>query len=144
MRRKILVIHGPNLDILGKREPEIYGTTTLEEVNLMMKKRADELKIETVFFQSNHEGDIIDRIAGADEDMIIINPAGLTHTSVCLLDALSAYKGTVVEVHMTNILAREDFRRDSLTSRAAFGVICGFGTSSYLLALEAAAENDQR
>ena len=137
--KKILVIHGPNLDILGRREPEIYGDDTLEEINSMIRKRAAELSLEVEFFQSNHEGEIIDRIASSDAYSIIINPAGLTHTSVSLLDALRAFGGSVIEVHLSNILGREDFRQRSVTAAAARGLISGFGAKSYLLALDAAA-----
>ena len=136
---RILVIHGPNLNLLGTREPEVYGSTTLEEINADLSAEAKTWSAEIEFFQSNHEGALIDRIqeAGSWADGIVINPAGLTHSSVALRDSLVATALPVVEVHLTNLFAREDFRRQSYVSGIAVGVIAGFGPSTYRLGLQA-------
>ena len=137
---KILVIHGPNLNLLGKRETDIYGKTSLEKINKMIAKKAKSLKVSVEFHQSNHEGDIVEMIGKADKkfDAIVINPAAYTHTSVAIRDAISAVDTAVIEVHLTNIYAREEFRQKSLISPVAKGTICGFGINSYFLGLEAA------
>jgi 3-dehydroquinate dehydratase-2 len=135
--KNILVINGPNLNLLGKREPEIYGEVTLENLNEMVKKKAEEEGLEVEFFQSNHEGDIVDKIGGTMADAIIINPAAYTHTSVAVLDSLRVFGGPIVEVHLSNIFGREEFRHNSVTAPATMGVICGFGVNSYILAIEA-------
>ncbi len=135
--KNALVIHGPNLNLLGKREPDIYGKESLEDINEKIKTRAQELGMAVEFFQSNHEGDIVDKIGITSTDAIIINPAGYTHTSVALRDALSAFAGQIIEVHLSNIFKREEFRHVSITAPAAHGVICGFRGDSYIIALEA-------
>ncbi len=136
---RVLVVHGPNLNLLGTREPEVYGTTTIEEINAELAAAAKEEGVELEFFQSNHEGGLIDRIQEAPSwaDGIVINPAGLSHSSVSLRDALAATGLPIVEVHLSNIFAREEFRRLSLVSEIAVGVISGFGAESYRLGLEA-------
>lgn len=138
--RRILIIHGPNLNWLGKRETDIYGTLTLEEINQRIKALASREATEVRFFQSNHEGAIIDAIQDAASwaEAIVINPGGLTHTSVALRDALSGIGLPIVEVHLSNIHKREEFRRRSLIAEVAIGQISGFGAESYLLGLRAA------
>ena len=138
---KILVIHGPNLNMLGSREPEVYGSDTLASINQAMAEKAESSQTRLETFQSNLEGEIVDRIQQAATDqtqMIIINPAAFTHTSVAIRDAFLASSLPFIEVHLSNVHAREDFRKHSYLSDIANGVICGFGKNSYLLALEAA------
>lgn len=135
---RILVLHGPNLNLLGTREPEVYGSDTLQDVDNGLKFLAGELGIGIETFQSNHEGELIDRIHAAyEQDIcgILINPGGLTHTSVALRDALAAVAIPAVEVHLSNVHAREPFRHHSFISPVAIGQICGFGVASYHLAL---------
>ncbi len=136
---KILVLHGPNLNLLGEREPETYGKLTLPDVNQALKERGVKLEAEVTCFQSNHEGVLVDRIQEAKRKHhgILINPAAFTHYSYALRDALEACKLPLVEVHLSNIYAREPFRRHSVISPVAGGVICGLGADSYLLGLEA-------
>ena len=138
--RKILVIHGPNLNLLGEREPNVYGSFTLEEINGELKGLASELDVELRFVQSNHEGEIVETIQNARHwaDVIILNPAAYTHTSVAIRDAISAVSTPVIEVHLSNVHAREGFRQSSHVSPVAVGQISGFGKNSYLLALRAA------
>ena len=135
---KILVIHGPNLNLLGKREKSIYGGVTLQEINRLLTREAQKEKVALVFFQSNHEGELVDLIGSArgHYDGILINPAAYTHTSVALRDALSACGIPAVEVHLSNIYAREEFRHKSLTAPVCVGVVSGFGEASYLLGLQ--------
>ncbi len=136
----IRVINGPNLNMLGKREPEIYGNISLEELNRELAEQAQELGITLDFFQSNHEGVIIDHIhdiARQNLHGLVINPGGLTHTSVVLRDALAILACPVVEVHLSNIYQREDFRRKSLIADICLGQITGFGTLGYHMALMA-------
>jgi 3-dehydroquinate dehydratase II len=136
---KILVLNGPNLATLGKRQPEIYGKTTLEDIVSLMRKRAAEMKVELDVFQSNEEGALVSKIgqtAGV-YDGLIFNPAAYTHTSVALRDALLACEVPCVEVHLSNIHAREEFRQKSMTAGVCVGQISGFGVDSYLLALDA-------
>jgi 3-dehydroquinate dehydratase II len=137
---KIIIINGPNLNLLGKREPEKYGTTSFEDYLDVLRKRYPELAVE--YFQSNVEGEIINEIhrVGFSYDGIILNAGGYTHTSVAITDAITSVPSPVVEVHITNIAAREEFRHTSLVGRACAGSIAGFGTDSYRLAVEALLE----
>ncbi len=142
--KNILILHGPNLNLLGSREPDVYGSETLEEINSNLSKLATEADVGLVNFQSNSEADLISRIQQAMEDetdFIIINPAAFTHTSIALRDALSAARLPFIEVHLTNIFAREAFRRESYFSSLALGVISGLGARSYYLALKYAIHN---
>jgi 3-dehydroquinate dehydratase-2 len=134
---RIAVIHGPNLRLLGRREPEVYGTDTLDDVNRMLGGLADELGIEIETLQSNHEGQILDFIdeASGRVDGFLINPGALTHTSIGLRDALVGVDRPFVEVHLSNTQGRERFRRRSFLSGVAAGVVYGFGVDSYLLGL---------
>ena len=137
--KKILVIHGPNLDLLGKREPNIYGNTTLAQINQALNKLAKTYKISLSIKQSNHEGEIVDWI-GKSKNIyagLLINPAAYTHTSIAIRDAILASGILTVEVHLSNIYTREEFRHKSLISPVAKGSILGFGPKSYLLGLEA-------
>ena len=138
--RKILVIHGPNLNLLGQREPDIYGKVTIGDINSDLKKMAKTKKVKLEIVQSNHEGEIVELIgkSGGKFAAILINPAAYTHTSVAIRDAISSVKVPAVEVHLSNIYAREEFRHTSLISPVAKGQICGFGKMSYILGLEAA------
>ena len=137
--KKILIINGPNLNLLGNREKKFYGDTSLERIRSICEEKCVENKIEMEFFQSNHEGELLEKIHSVQNEYegIIINPAAYTHTSIALLDALRATTKPKIEVHISNIYAREDYRRKSITSEAVNGVICGFGENGYLLAIEA-------
>jgi 3-dehydroquinate dehydratase-2 len=137
---KILVIHGPNLDLLGTREVGVYGELTIEDINDALNKHAKSKGASLEIVQSNHEGDIVDLIGKSNGkfDAILINPAAYTHTSVAIRDAISAVQVPTVEVHLSNIYAREEFRHTSLIAPVAKGQVSGFGKMSYILGLEAA------
>jgi 3-dehydroquinate dehydratase II len=143
---RIAVIHGPNLRLLGRREPEVYGTVTLDEIDEGLRELAGELGVEVEIFQSNHEGGILDFIEEASERVqgFVVNGGALAHTSVALRDALVGVGTTFVEVHLSNTAARESFRRHSYLSPVAAGVVFGFGSSSYLLGLRGLAERLSR
>jgi len=136
---KILVINGPNLQLLGRRKAEFYGTVTLPEIESRLRAVARELGVELDFMQSNHEGVLVDRIAEAigNVDGIVINPAAYTHTSIALRDALEAARIPAIEVHLSNVAARDDFRRVSMTAAACVGQITGLGSDGYEWALRA-------
>jgi 3-dehydroquinate dehydratase-2 len=136
--KKIVVIHGPNLNLLGQREPEIYGDQTLNQLNREIESEAQRLDLTITCHQSNSESEIIELLQGCRSGIagIIINPAGFSHTSVAILDALLTLDVPVVEVHLSNIFAREPFRHKSITAAGAVGVISGFGSYAYLLALQ--------
>jgi len=136
---RILVLHGPNLNLLGTREPDVYGDVTLADIDEALARRGAELGCAVECFQSNNEGALIDRIhsARADGGGIVINPGGLTHTSVALRDALAAVGLPVVEVHLSNVFAREPFRHRSYVSGVALGVLSGFGAEGYTMGFEA-------
>lgn len=140
MSKRILVIHGPNLNLLGKREPKIYGKFSLEKINKSLLVLAKKNKAKLNIVQSNHEGDIVDLFGRTKDkfDAIIINPAGYTHTSVAIRDAIVACGIPAIEVHLSNIYARESFRQTSLIAPVCKGQVSGFGVLSYILALEAA------
>ena len=135
----VLVLHGPNLNLLGTREPEVYGSLTLAEIDGRIRDRAEQLAVGVEFAQSNAEGALIDRIQAATGsfDAVIINPGGYSHTSVALRDAIAAVAIPTVEVHLSNPAAREDFRKVDLVTGACVGVVAGFGWRSYVMALEA-------
>jgi 3-dehydroquinate dehydratase-2 len=137
---KILVMNGPNLNLLGRREPDIYGSVTLDDINKRMAALAAELGVDVAFFQSNHEGELVQKIQDAMGvyQALVINPGAYTHTSVALRDAISSTGIPTVETHISNIYRREEFRKHSYISGVAAGQISGFGPESYLLALRAA------
>ena len=134
---KILFLNGPNLNLLGQRQPDIYGTTTLAEIENAVREQA-EGRAEIEFRQSNDEGELVTWIQDADTEVVVLNAAGYTHTSVALRDAIAASDVPVIEIHLSNIHAREEFRHNSLIAPVCQGQICGFGPSSYGLGLEAA------
>ncbi|HXV19052.1 MAG TPA: type II 3-dehydroquinate dehydratase [Candidatus Omnitrophota bacterium] len=140
--KKILVIHGPNLNLLGTRETGVYGKVTIKEIDARLKKVAKENRVELETFQSNHEGEIVSRIQDSRGvfGAIVMNPAAYTHTSVAIRDAVAAVKVPVVEVHLSNIYAREEFRHHSLIAPVAAGQVSGFGPKSYELGLLAAVD----
>ncbi|WP_298239721.1 type II 3-dehydroquinate dehydratase [uncultured Bradyrhizobium sp.] len=139
--KRVMILNGPNLNMLGIREPHIYGTTTLAEVNAACEDVAAKLGLKLAFHQSNHEGVLVDLIQSArqDADAIIINPAGFSFTSVAIMDAIKTFEGPVVEVHISNIHARDEYHRHSKISFVATGVICGLGPFGYIAALHAIA-----
>ena len=139
---KILVLNGPNLNLLGSRQPELYGAVSLKEIEKSLKQLASKLGVELEFFQSNSEGELVDKIQSAFGSCqgILINAGAYTHTSIAIRDALLAVKIPFVEVHLSNIFSREQFRHHSYLSDIALGVVCGFGANSYLLGLEALVE----
>lgn len=139
MARTVYILNGPNLNLLGKRQPEIYGHETLDDIKASCAEKAASLGLTSVFHQSNHEGEIVETIHRARDEAaaIIINPAAYTHTSVAIMDALLTFEGPIVEVHLSNVHRREEFRHHSWVSKAATGVICGLGSRGYLLALDA-------
>ena len=134
---KVLFINGPNLNMLGTREEDVYGSLTLDQINEKILSKANELKIDTDFFQSNVEGNLVSKIQeSSDFDYIVINPAAFTHTSIAIRDALLSIEAKFIEVHLSNIYSREDFRHNSYVSSIAIGVISGFGFHGYLMALD--------
>ncbi len=139
---RILFINGPNLNLLGEREPSIYGAASLDQINDRIRERAERAAVEVAFFQSNHEGEIVGEIqeARGQFDVLVINPAAFTHTSVAIRDAILAIGIPTIEVHLSNLAKREPFRQKSLISDVVIGAISGFGEESYYLALQAAVE----
>jgi 3-dehydroquinate dehydratase-2 len=139
MAMKVFFLNGPNLNLLGQREPEVYGRATLADIEAKVRERAKELKVEIDFRQSNQEGELVGWIQEANGkfDVIVINAAAYTHTSIALRDAIAAIGVPTIEIHLSNIHAREEFRHKSLIAPVCCGLICGFGQKSYILALEA-------
>ena len=142
MIKKLYILNGPNLNLLGTREPEKYGTTSLENVKSLCNEKCISNELDLHFFQSNFEGEIIEEIHKANNNAcgIIINAGALTHTSIGILDALTMFDGPKIEIHITNVYAREDFRHKSFISPVATGIIAGLGVKSYVLAIEAIKE----
>jgi 3-dehydroquinate dehydratase-2 len=140
--KRLMILNGPNLNLLGVREPHIYGTTTLSQIKENCEKVATQLGLELSFHQSNHEGELVDWIQSARQsaDAIIINPAGYSFTSIAILDAIKAFEGPVLEVHISNIHARDEYHRHSKISSVATGVICGLGPNGYIAAIHAVAQ----
>lgn len=134
-KKRISVIHGPNLNLLGSREPQHYGKMTLDDINASLKNRAKELNIDIEFFQSNSESEIVNKIQSLSTDFTIINPAAFTHSSVAIRDSLVAKNVKFIEVHLSNVFAREDFRKNSFFSDVAIGIISGLGAEGYIAAL---------
>jgi len=139
---RVMILNGPNLNLLGVREPDIYGATTLDEIKQNCEREANKLGLAISFHQSNHEGELVDLIQAArqDADAIIINPAGYSFTSIAMVDAIKAFDGVVIEVHISNIHARDEHHRHSVISHAVRGVICGLGPYGYVAALSALSE----
>ena len=140
MMIKIRVLHGPNLNLLGAREPEVYGSTTLEQIDARIKAHAEAIGVHVEISQYNSEGELVNAVQEADgcADAIVINPGAYTHYSIALRDAVAAIKIPTIEVHLSNIYGREDFRRESVIAAVCAGQIAGFGAASYLLGLDAA------
>ena len=140
--KKILILNGPNLNLLGNRETDVYGEKSLNDIKQICEEKCNLLKLSCDFIQSNNEGELISLIQSVENDFegLIINPAAFTHTSVAILDALLAIKLPTIEVHITNIYNREEFRKKSLISKAAKGIICGFGVKGYIMALDSMKE----
>jgi 3-dehydroquinate dehydratase-2 len=144
--KRLMILNGPNLNLLGVREPHIYGTTTLAQIKESCEKSAAQLGLELLFHQSNHEGQIVDWIQSARQsaDAIIINPAGYSFTSIAILDAIKAFEGAVIEVHISNIHARDEHHRHSKISTVATAVICGLGPYGYIAAMQALAQMEKK
>tara|TARA_B100000945_G_C20185574_1_gene504424 strand:+ start:248 stop:685 length:438 start_codon:yes stop_codon:yes gene_type:complete len=140
--KKIIIINGPNLNLLGKREENIYGKDSLDDIKEICERKGIEKKIEINFFQSNNEGEIINKLHEVENsyDGLIINPAALTHSSIAILDSLRAINKPKIEIHLSNIYSREEYRKKSITSEGVDGLICGFGGNSYILGIEAIAK----
>jgi len=139
-KKKISIIHGPNLNLLGQREPEVYGKTSLAEINELIQSEAAKLDLTVEIFQSNSEAEIVNHIHQLKADFVVINPAAFTHTSVAIRDAFSGVKIPFIEVHISNVFARESFRKESFFSDIAVAVISGLGAEGYLAALRFAAK----
>ena len=137
--KRLMILNGPNLNLLGVREPHIYGSTTLKQIKQRCEAEAKQFKLKLSFHQSNHEGELVDLIQSArqDADAIIINPAAYSFTSIAIIDAIKAFEGTVMEVHISNIHARDEHHRHSKISHAVTGVICGLGPHGYIAAMNA-------
>ena len=137
--KKILILNGPNLNLLGNRETDVYGEKSLDDIKQICEEKCSLLKLSCDFIQSNNEGELISLIQSVENDFegLIINPAAFTHTSVAILDALRAITKPKIEIHLSNIYTREEYRKKSITSEAVNGLICGFGANSYILAIEA-------
>ena len=140
--KKIIIINGPNLNLLGNREESIYGNETLDQIKQRCEKKCLDLNIQVDFYQSNNEGELISKIQQAESqyDGIIINPAAFTHSSIAILDALRTSNKPKIEIHLSNIYTREEYRKKSITSEGVDGLICGFGGNSYILGIEAIAK----
>ena len=139
--KKIIIINGPNLNLLGQREDDIYGKNTLEDIKKICENKGKTRNLEIDFYQSNNEGEIINKIQEVAEiyDGLIINPAAFTHSSIAILDSLRAINKPKIEIHLSNIYAREEYRKKSITSEGVNGLICGFGPNSYILGIDAIA-----
>ena len=135
---KVLFLNGPNLNLLGQREPEIYGSMTLVDIEGMVREHAGRHNVEVVFHQSNHEGELVTQVQQSDYDYVILNAAAYTHTSIAIKDAIVGSGVNAIEIHLTNVHAREAYRRKSMSAQACIGTINGFGAASYILGLDAA------
>tara|TARA_B100001287_G_C22667952_1_gene523802 strand:- start:1733 stop:2176 length:444 start_codon:yes stop_codon:yes gene_type:complete len=142
MSKKVIIINGPNLNLLGQREDDIYGKDTLEDIEKRCITKGLQIDLSINFFQSNNEGEIIDKLHEVEKnyDGLIINPAAFTHSSIAILDSLRAINKPKIEIHLSNIYSREEYRKKSITSEAVNGLICGFGGNSYILGIEAIAK----